>query len=156
MFLLFVAIGLALGFAGFFMYHKSKHNSCIERIGEVVQLVGWVIAIIASVLVFAFWVAHMCMATADDKIEMYQEENMKIEQQIADMVEQYQKYETDIFMECKPESSMTMVALYPELKSDALVQSQIEVHTKNNEQIKHYKAILIDRSLINWWLCFGK
>lgn len=33
------------------------------------------------------------------------------------MVEQYQKYETDIFDGVEPKNSMTMVTLYPELKS---------------------------------------
>ena len=87
---------------------------------------------------------------------MYEEENTKIEQQIADVVTQYQEYEAGIFTEVAPESAMTLVALYPELKSDTLVQSQIEVYADNNKQIKELKCKAINTSIIRWWLYFGK
>lgn len=87
---------------------------------------------------------------------MYEEENTKIEQQIADVVTQYQEYEAGIFTEVAPESAMTLVALYPELKSDTLVQSQIEVYADNNKQIKELKCMAINTSVIRWWLYFGK
>lgn len=87
---------------------------------------------------------------------MYEEENTKIEQQIADVVTQYQEYEEGIFTEVAPESAMTLVALYPELKSDTLVQSQIEVYVDNNKQIKELKSMSINASIFRWWLYFGK
>ena len=86
---------------------------------------------------------------------MYQEENSKIEQQIADIVEQYQKYETDIFMDVAPDTAVTLVALYPELKSDTLVQSQIEVYTENNKIIKSLRDQQIKGDVYRWWLYFG-
>lgn len=89
-------------------------------------------------------------------IAMYEEENTKIEQQIADVVTQYQEYEEGIFTEVAPESAMTLVALYPELKSDTLVQSQIEIYADNNKQIKELKCKAINTSVIRWWLYFGK
>lgn len=95
------------------------------------------------------------LSVIDDRIEMYQEENARIEQQIADVVEQYQKYETDIFMEVAPESAVSMVALYPELKSDSLVQAQIEVYVANNNMIKDLKDQQIKGDVYRWWLYFG-
>ena len=86
---------------------------------------------------------------------MYQEENSKIEEQIAETVKQYQQHETDIFTEVTPDSSITLVALYPELKSDTLVQSQIEVYVNNNEKVKSLKESKINGSIYRWWLYFG-
>ena len=88
--------------------------------------------------------------------ERRKEENAKIEQQIADTVKQYQEYETGIFTEVSPEDSITLVALYPELKSDTLVQSQIEVYVENNKAIKELKSSAINASVYRWWLYFGK
>ena len=92
----------------------------------------------------------------DAQIAMYQDENENIETQIGDMVKQYQEYETEIFTEVKPESSIALVSLYPELKSDVLVQEQIKIHTANNQKIKELKEKKINGSIYRWWLYFGK
>lgn len=52
--------------------------------------------------------------------------------------------------------AMTNLALYPELKSDTLVQSQIEVYVENNKAIKELKSSAINASVYRWWLYFGK
>lgn len=113
---------------------------------------GFVLAMIATI---ASTVGVSNLSTVDARIEMYQEENTKIEEQIADVVEQYQKYETDIFTEVAPDSSISLVALYPELKADTLVQKQIEVYTENNEKIKELREEKINGSVTRWWLYFG-
>lgn len=92
----------------------------------------------------------------DEKIAMYQEENANIEEQIDALVKNYMKYESDTFSEFKNEDSMTLVSLYPELKSDELVQNQISVYTENNKKIKELKEQKIDVAKSKWWLYFGK
>ena len=156
MILIIIAIAVALGTVGYVMYRCSASDSHEESVGEVLQGIGWVTTGIGVTSAIVLLIVSIIASTADEKIEMYQEENTKIERQISDVIEQYQKYETDIFTELSPESSMTMISLYPELKSDRLVESQIEVYVKNNEQIKYLKEQLISRSVINWWLYFGK
>lgn len=91
----------------------------------------------------------------NERIAMYEEENTRIEQQVADVVQQYQQYETDIFTEVNPESAMTLVALYPDLKSDTLVRSQIELYTENNKVIRELKDRQIKANVQRWWLYFG-
>ena len=78
-----------------------------------------------------------------------------IEEQISAVVKQYQEYETGIFANAKTESSVTLVALYPDLKADALVKKQIEVYLENNEKIKELKEKKINGNVIRWWLYFG-
>lgn len=87
---------------------------------------------------------------------MYEEENTGIEQQITDVVKQYQEYESGIFKDIAPESAITLVTLCPELKSDTLVQSQIEVYIENNKEIKELKNMTVNASFYRWWLYFGK
>lgn len=95
------------------------------------------------------------LSVIDDRIAMYQEENAKIETQITEVVKQYQEYETDIFAEVNPNSAITLVSLYPELKSDSLVNSQIEVYVSNNQKIKELREEEIEGKVKRWWLYFG-
>lgn len=92
----------------------------------------------------------------DEKILMYQEENTKIEEQVDELVQHYMKYESDTLSEFKSDDSMTLVSLYPELKSNELVQNQISVYTENNKKIKELKEQKIDVAKSKWWLYFGK
>lgn len=149
--LLFV-IGIAAILVGVWLC--SGHDT--ENLGVALSVIGAFIAIIA--LIAGLIIIEPCITstTVDERVAMYQEENAKIEQQIADVVAQYQEHEKDIFTEVSPESAMTLVALYPELKSDSLVASQIDIYVKNNEKIKELKVQQINRHLYRWWLYFGK
>ena len=92
----------------------------------------------------------------DDKISMYQEENTKIEMQISSLVDEYKEYESNTFANLTPESSVMLVAIYPELKSNELVQSQMTIYVQNNEKIKELREQEISGSILRWWLYFGK
>lgn len=93
----------------------------------------------------------------DSKIAMYQEENAYIEQDIDKIVKEYLKYEHDIFSDIKTEeSSITLVTLFPELKSDTLVQQQLEIYVANNAKIQRLKEEKIDLAKIKWILYFGR
>ena len=91
----------------------------------------------------------------DNKIAMYQEENKAIETQMDVLVDKYMDYESKTFGDLKGESSITLVSLYPELKSDELVKQQIMVYTDNNDKIKQLKEKKINISTWKWWLYFG-
>ena len=131
-------------------------EACNSEIRSGASLAFGIFGLIASLIVLVILIVCVTnLNVIDDKIAMYQEENTKIEEQIAEIVKQYQQYETDIFTEVSPDSSITLVALYPELKSDTLVQSQIDVYVKNNEKIKSLKENKISGSVYRWWLYFG-
>nr|DAR20244.1 MAG TPA: hypothetical protein [Caudoviricetes sp.] len=93
--------------------------------------------------------------TIDEKISMYQEENTKIEKQIDTLVSNYMNYESDTYEKFKSESSITLVSMYPELKSDKLVEEQISVYEENNKKIRELKEDKINLKVKKWWLYFG-
>ena len=101
------------------------------------------------------WSTYGSGYTAKYKIEMYQKENAKIEEQINILVKEYMNYEQATFTEFKSEGSMTLVSLFPELKSDELVQQQMKIYVDNNNKIKDLKEDLIDFKLAKWLLYFG-
>ena len=54
------------------------------------------------------------------------------------------------------ESSITLVTFFPELKSDTIVQQQLEIYVANNAKIKSLKEKKINLIKIRWILYFGK
>lgn len=154
MIIVILALGILMVVWGTILYSKLEPDK--DGIGIAFQIIG-VIVIISSIIAFVSLLKCVLDRVGiDKKIAMYETENTKIEQQIVDVVKQYQEYESGIFTEVAPEGAMTLVTLYPELKSDALVQSQIEVYIENNKSIKELKSMTINASFYRWWLYFGK
>lgn len=126
-------------------------------IGAAILTVLGVIAVIITIIFTAILTYNVSAAKLiDNKIAMYQEANDKIETQIAETVQQYQEYEQGVFEKVAPEKAVTMVALYPELKSNELVSKQISVYVDNNEKINELKEDKINASIDRWWLYFGE
>ena len=154
MILVILVIGILMVTLGIVLYDKLDYGK--DKIGKIFQLIGTVATIISTIVTIVLLVCVLNRVNIEKKIAIYEEENTNIEQQIADTVKQYQEYETGIFTEVAPESSITLVALYPELKSDTLVQSQIDVYVENNKTIKELKSSAINAPVYRWWLYFGK
>ena len=151
MILVIFGASMLLGIAMWIIYDKTNAGEWCSVSGGI----GFLFSIIAFITIIILGIHVKSFSVIDSRIEMYEEENARIEQQIADVVEEYQKYETDIFMKVSPESAVTMVSLYPELKSDSLVQAQIEVYVENNKTIKDLKDKQIKGDVYRWWLYFG-
>ena len=149
-----LVICIALIVAGIVVSERYRCGG--EVAGICMFCVGGFGALAAIIATICLAVNVTTLATIDDRIAMYEEENTRIEIQIAEAVEAYQKYETDIIAEVKPESAVTMVSLDPELKSDTLVESQIAVYVSNNNTIKELRDEQIKGRAQRWWLYFGK
>ena len=152
MILVIFGASMLLGIAMWIIYDKTNAGEWCSVSGGI----GFLFSIIAFIAIIILGIHVKSISVIDDRIDMYEEENTRIERQIADVVEQYQKYETDIFMEVAPENAVTMVSLYPELKSNGLVQAQIEVYVENNKTIKYLKDKQINGDVYRWWLYFGE
>lgn len=150
MILLIFGICILMVVGGSILYDKFDTDTYCN-----LAIFGAALGFVSFIAIIALGINVKSLSVIDDRIAMYEEENARIEQQIADVVEQYQKYETDIFREVAPESAVTMVSLYPELKSDSLVQAQIEVYTENNKTIKNLRDQQIKGNVYRWWLYFG-
>lgn len=95
--------------------------------------------------------------TIDDKINMYQETNAQIEERIGAAIEQYKGYEKGTLKELKGnEDVVTLVTMYPELKTDNLISKQIETYVYNNAKIQELREEEIEISKTRWWVYFGR
>lgn len=93
----------------------------------------------------------------DEKIAVYEQENEEIETALDVLVKEYMAQEEKIMIEtANKESSITLVQLYPDLKSNDLVKKQMDIYVNNNKKIKKLKTNKINVSKSKWWLYFGK
>ena len=112
---------------------------------------------IILIAVFCFFADDVISEkTIEKKIAAYEESNEEIETQIGTLVQNYMEYEKDTFSSIKNEDYISLVSLYPELKSDELVQSQMSLYVDNNKKILKLKEQKIDIAKSKWWLYFGK
>ena len=158
--MIFVLLGIfvLVLIAGIFIYTKfgndlySDDMEWIYYTVNAIGVIGIAVSIIAAMVIGGTLTNRMII---DDKIALYRNENAVIEQQISDVVESYMDYEKETFSGVKSESAVTLVSLFPELKSDALVSKQIEVYTANNQRIKELEEEKLGYRTMAWWLYFG-
>lgn len=92
----------------------------------------------------------------DERIAMYEEQNAKIEAQVSEAVKLYMTHEDEVFDKAKADSSITLVSLYPELKSDTLMQELTSTYTDNNKKICELKEEKITAKRAKFRLYFGR
>lgn len=137
--------------------NEGNYDFCVHDFFNVMSVIFGlsVVGLIVAICCLSTTVATE--STIDNKIEMYQEENANIEGDIDKIVKEYLEHEHNTFYDLKTEeSSITLVTLFPELKSDNLVQQQIEIYVENNTKIKRLREEKIDITKIKWILYFGK
>lgn len=119
-------------------------------------ILGGLMDFISIIFIIAMAINIVDLMPIDAKIEMHEEENQRIEQQIAEAIDNYQSHEKEVFAATAPDSAITLISLYPELKSDQLIQSQIDTYVKNNSRIRELKNKKLNSGVYRWWLYFGK
>ena len=123
--------------------------------GEGVGFLGAFGTVASLIALICLSISVSNLKFIDQKIDMYQTENAYIEEQVAGCIKQYQEYEKDIIADVSSENALSVITLYPELKSDTLVSAQIEMYISNNQAIKVLKEKKIDGEVKRWWLYFG-
>lgn len=140
--------------------YASRHSKYDFTVYDFFLAMCWISGLVCIGLIIAICCLAPKVATEsviDSKIAMYQEENAYIEQDIDKIVKEYLEHEHDTFSDLKTEeSSITLVTLFPELKSDTLVQQQLEIYVANNAKIKSLKEEKINLAKIRWILYFGR
>ena len=126
--------------------------------GEDLEL----LACILGCGLIAIIIAGICMMNnvqegkvINKKITLYEKENKELEEKIEVAVKNYMDFEKETYKELKVDSYMNLVNLYPELKSDKLVQKQISTYQANKNKIVELELEKINVKKSKWWLYFG-
>lgn len=126
---------------------------CYDFDTATIAVVGFVIKLGVLIYLLAQLIG---LRVIDNKIELYKNQNKEIENKVELVVIQYMKHEKDTFVKLKTnESYITLVTLYPELKSDKLIKEEIKLYEENNKKILNLKEQKINEKLYKWWIYFG-
>ncbi len=151
MLIVIFVIGLLILGVGIFIYLKQGD----EAIYCSLNTIGIIISSLAIIVGIAVSTEYVPIITIDDKIEIYKNENFKIEQQISVIVDNYMEHESETFKNVKDKDAISLISMFPELKSDKLVAKQINIYVKNNKKIKALECEKLRYRIYAWWLFFG-
>lgn len=155
---LFIVFALILA-AGIFVTIKWGNQLCREDrewTYFTLNIIGGCGCAIIVVLTLIFSINYSNVRVIDQRIAMYETENQQIEERIESLVDNYMTYESDTFEKVdNGDDKIALISLFPELKSDALVERQIEIYMSNNKQIKELKEEALKYKVYAWWLFFG-
>lgn len=90
----------------------------------------------------------------DEQIAIYEEENAKLEEEVDAIVKSYMRFEQETYEQFKNESSTVLIQLFPELKSNEVIQRQLSILEENKNQIVALKIKRTKLMRIHWWLTF--
>lgn len=116
--------------------------------------------VVCCIIYCAFGISQL--KVADRKIEMYQAENNNIQNQVAEIVKNYQDYEQNTYTESLKNIDISntdvvvLTQLYPDIKSNEMVNKQIQIYQDNNNKIKEIKEEKLNNEVCKWWLYFGE
>lgn len=157
MLLVILGIGLVVLTCGIIVYIEDGHSWENDGLYLTLNIIGIIVVSVSLIAIVLIGAELSKSMVIDDKIEMYQSENQEIENQIKILADDYMKYESENFEKYKIQDSdaITIVSLFPELKTNTIIEKQIEVYVSNKEQIKELKAEKLSYKVLRWWLYFG-
>lgn len=138
------------------MFILASVSYDFDEAGGVVGVVCVICAIITlCVALFGITPEYKRLDYIDTKIEYLTEQNAQIDDEIKLIIASYQDHELEFYKEFENVSSTTLITLYPEIKSNELVNKQLEIYFANQQEIKELELKKIDGGVIRWWMNFG-
>lgn len=152
--LIIIVIVCVLGAAGFIYLADKSYD--FDALFWFMGIFSGIAALLMGALLVLYSIGITEGRVIDDKIALYEEQNAQIEAQINSLVQNYMEYESNTFKSINSENLITLISLYPELKSDTLVSQQCDLYIENNKKILELKEEKISLSVKKFWVYFGK
>lgn len=125
---------------------EGEEVGCLVAFGLMIKLV--IMAVLLGKIVNG--------RVIDDKIKLIETQNKEIEEKVELTVKEYMNFEKETLSEFKSDSYIQLANLYPDLKSNELVQNQIKLYQANNKSIIKLKQEKLEISNYKWWVYFGR
>ena len=167
MLIILFIIFLLIIIIGFKAYKKGSDNwesnlaSLLEILGGIGICLGCIIEFIVVILIVDNCNNLAKLQVTDQKIAMYEEENNNIQNEITEIVANYKNYEQNTYsksldnIDFRNTNIVVLTQLYPDLKSNEMVNKQIQIYQDNKNKINALKEQKIDYQVSRWWLYFG-
>lgn len=154
MFLMFAGAGLLLLLVAVVISFKNDDSMT----ARVMAGTGVTLVIFFGAISFFIWgEIGPQVQIIQKKIAMYEEENSKIEADVATMVQNYMSHERTTYegLVIDSQNPITVATMYPELTSNSLVETQISCYTTNRQKIIALQEEQIGLKGKAWLVFFG-
>lgn len=146
---IFVVVAILMFMIASVSYDFDEAGAIIETVCIICAVVTLLIALLGITP------EYKKLDYIDTKIEYLTEQNSQIDGEIKLIVSSYQDHELEFYKEFENVSSTTLITLYPELKSNELVNKQLDIYFTNQQEIKELELKKIESGVIRWWMNFG-
>lgn len=134
-----------------------ENTNCIDAVIVLFVVSGFVGACFLTALFVTLGCYNSIKSTADSQIKVYEEQNDVIMTQIEPLVEKYLNYEKETYTSLKIDSNtLIAMSMYPELKGNEFVQSQIKIIMDNQKKITDLKLSKAKLNGYKMWLFMGE
>ena len=134
--ILLIVIAICVTLTSYIIKTDCTESDAIGALTFISGIVGFILLIDVLVCIYDY---YETTTLADQKIQLYTEQNKDIENKVTVVVDKYLVHEKDIYAELKPKTKITLASTYPELQSNKLVQQQIQLYNENNKKITNCK-----------------
>lgn len=154
---LFMLIGIVLMIVGIIQYIKSDNRYNDDGCGFIAG--G---AVILTVAVIAFLITlcnyNNIASTASYKLEVLEEQNEEILIQVEPVVKEALKYESTTYSNLKIDADRLIAVgqMYPDLKNNTFIQTQLNVIISNQQEIKQLKLQKASLNAYRLWILTKK
>lgn len=110
---------------------------------------------ITTLIVFACY--NNTKASCDKKITVLEEKNELVLKQVEPIVNRYLLYESETLEKVKVSSeNIVALSMYPELKGNEFLKSQIDIVVKNQDEITKLKLNKAELNAYKLWIFMGE
>lgn len=115
------------------------------------------LSIIVALALIVCSILLLTSFTINDEITLCEQNNVEIEQSVGECVEKYMQYEKGTFEELKPDMDYIAFAqIYPEIKTNEMVQEQIKMYQKNKQKIYDLEIKKLELRIYKFLVYFGR
>jgi hypothetical protein len=154
LYLLLVLTAILWIIAGFTSFDDiyNRHNDFTE---QGTFILGTFIGVISIVAILGCWGVYSYRTeTINSQLEVLESQNAIILSQIEPVIQKALDFESNTYKELKvnPENIITLSQIYPDLKDNSFIQTQLSVILTNQQQITQLKLNKATLNAFHFWI----
>lgn len=151
MLFIFCGLCLVLMLITLIFYYENDNFIAIGVISTIFFII-FVIVILDSLFDY-----NEIKATVDKQVLILEEKNELVLKQIEPLVEKYLNYENETLSKFKVDANnLVALSMFPELKGNEFIKSQIDIVIKNQDEITNLKLEKAKLNSYKLWLFMGE
>lgn len=151
MLFIFCGLCLVLMLITFIFYYENDNFIAIGVISTIFFIIFFIVILVS---LFDY---NEIKATVDKQVLILEEKNELVLKQIEPLVEKYLNYENETLSKFKVDANILVaLSMFPELKGNEFIKSQIDIVIKNQDEITKLKLEKAKLNSYKLWLFMGE